>query len=251
MKRVERDPEYNALLNQVLDEVQAHSEPRDPGMYDRAGAIFILSPGSVTPYHLDAEYNFLFQLRGAKSISVFDPHDRGVLSEEELEERAAPAQMHRNMVFKDEYQQKAMVFELTTGFALHVPATAPHWVKNGPNVSISFSAGFTTRSNRAPGEDSALQPRAAPSRSAAGGGRPLRRLRRDEVSREPCVGQGCAGSSAPGTLDPMNTAIAAPSVRLTCTVVSDAAELERLRPERAPCCPAARPMNRPWRRNGC
>ncbi len=147
MKRVERDPEYNALLNRILDEVQAHAEPIDPGMFDRAGAIFISSPGSVTPYHLDAEYNFLFQLRGAKAISVFDANDRSILSEEELEERATLSQMHRNMVFKDDYQKKAMVFELTTGFALHVPATAPHWVKNGPAVSISFSAGFTTPSN--------------------------------------------------------------------------------------------------------
>jgi len=145
MKRVEHDTEYNALLNRILDEVQAHSEPLEPGMFDRAGAIFISSPGSVTPYHLDAEYNFLFQLRGAKTISVFDANDRSILSEEELEERAALAQVHRNMVFKDEYQKKAMVFELTTGFTLHVPATAPHWVKNGPNVSVSFSAGFSTR----------------------------------------------------------------------------------------------------------
>ncbi len=115
-------------------------------MFDRAGAIFISSPGSVTPYHLDAEYNFLFQLRGAKTISVFDRDDRSVLSEEELEERAKLAQVHRNMAFKDEYQQRARVFELTPGFALHVPSTAPHWVKNGPNVSVSFSAGFSTRS---------------------------------------------------------------------------------------------------------
>ncbi len=146
MKRVESDPEYNALLNRILDEVQAYSAPFDPGMFDRAGAIFISSAGSVTPYHLDGEYNFLFQLRGAKSISVFDPNDRALLSEEELEDRAGLGQMHRNMVFKDEYQQKATVFELTPGFALHVPSTAPHWVKNGPNVSISFSAGFMTRS---------------------------------------------------------------------------------------------------------
>ena len=146
MKRVEQDPEYNALLNRMLDDVQAYSEPLDPGMFDRAGAIFISSPGSVTPYHLDAEYNFLFQLRGAKTISVFDQDDRSILSEKELEERAGLGQMHRNMVFQDEYQQKAMVFKLRPGFALHVPSTAPHWVKNGPNVSISFSAGFMTRS---------------------------------------------------------------------------------------------------------
>ena len=35
--------------------------------------------------------------------------------------------------------------ELTPGTALHVPSFAPHWVKNGGEVSISFSAGFFTR----------------------------------------------------------------------------------------------------------
>ncbi len=146
LKRVEQDPEYKEFLNQCLDDVQEYSEPLDPGMMDRAGAIFISSPSSVTPYHLDAEYNFLLQVRGVKTLHVFDAADRSILSEEELEERSAAKVVHRNLVFKDEYQQKAMVFELKPGSALHVPSMDPHWVQNGPNVSISFSAGFLTRS---------------------------------------------------------------------------------------------------------
>jgi hypothetical protein len=53
--------------------------------------------------------------------------------------------IHRNLVFRDEYQAKAVTFELTPGYALHVPSLAPHWVKNGDDVSISFSAGFVTQ----------------------------------------------------------------------------------------------------------
>jgi hypothetical protein len=31
--------------------------------------------------------------------------------------------------------------------ALHVPFAAPHWVQNGPEVSISFSITFNTRAS--------------------------------------------------------------------------------------------------------
>ena len=146
LKRVEQDPEYRMFLDQCLDEIQKLSEPIDPGMMDRAGAVFISSPSSVTPYHLDAEYNFLLQIRGVKTLHVFDANDRSILSEQELEQHSSASLVHRNLQFKDEYQQKALSFELTPGHALHVPSMYPHWVQNGPHVSISFSAGFLTRS---------------------------------------------------------------------------------------------------------
>ncbi len=147
LKRVEQDPEYRQFLDACLDDVADYSETLDPGMADRAGAVFVSSPGSVTPYHLDAEHNFLLQVRGRKTVHVFDPTDPTVLSEEEMEEHGGVGVVYRNLVFKEEYQRKAMTFELTAGHALHVPPLAPHWVKNGSEVSISFSAGFLTRSS--------------------------------------------------------------------------------------------------------
>ena len=44
--------------------------------------------------------------------------------------------------FKDEYPDKAFTFELNPGDGLHFPLTWPHWVKNGNEVSISFSITF-------------------------------------------------------------------------------------------------------------
>ncbi|MDB5300392.1 MAG: Cupin superfamily protein [Phycisphaerales bacterium] len=146
LKRVEQDPEYNQLLNECLDEVAPYAEALGPAhrIHSRAGAIFISSPGSVTPYHMDHETNFLLQIRGTKFLNVFDPTDRSLLSEQELEGYFCSTTLHRNLVFKDEFQQKATVFTLTPGLALHVPSTAPHWVKNGPDVSISFSVAYQT-----------------------------------------------------------------------------------------------------------
>lgn len=142
LKYVENDPEYGELLHRCLHEVRVHSEQRFPGMCQAQGFVFLTSPGSVTPYHMDPEHNFLLQIRGSKTIHQFDGRDRSVLSEEELERFYSGA--HRNMVFKPEYENKAQVYELTPGRGLHFPVTAPHWVKNGAAVSISFSITFRT-----------------------------------------------------------------------------------------------------------
>lgn len=140
LKNVERDPAYGALLDACLDEIKVYSEPVAPGMYQREAYIFISSPDSVTPYHIDNEYNFLLQIRGQKQISLFDREDRSIISDLELEKFYTGG--HRNLEFKDEYQAKAQVFQLTPGDGLHFPITAPHWVKNGPAVSVSFSITF-------------------------------------------------------------------------------------------------------------
>jgi hypothetical protein len=143
LKFVEQNAEYNELLNQCLDEIQTLSEPIDPGMYSRAGFIFVSSPRSVTPYHLDPEYNFLLQVRGEKTVNMFDVSDRSIMSDEELESYYTDTSKY-NLSFKDEYQPKAKVFDLSPGLGLHFPVTAPHWVKNGNEVSVSFSITFRT-----------------------------------------------------------------------------------------------------------
>ena len=140
LKNVEHNPAYRALLNACLDEIQPYTEKLAPRMYRREAYIFISSPGSVTPFHLDNEYNFLLQVRGEKEISQFDRSDRSVISETDLEKFYTGG--HRNLTYKDEYQAKAKVFTLKPGDGLHFPVAAPHWVKNGNAVSISFSITF-------------------------------------------------------------------------------------------------------------
>jgi hypothetical protein len=96
---------------------------------------------------MDHEINFLLQLRGSKTISVFNAYDAAVLSSRQLEEYFSGPGLHRNMPFTDEQQLRASVFELRAGFGLHIPSTAPHWVRNGDAVSVSFSASFKTRAS--------------------------------------------------------------------------------------------------------
>ncbi len=144
LKRAENCPEYARLLDRIIDEIAPAAESLEPGICEREAAAFVSSPSSVTPYHMDHEINFLLQIRGSKTVSVFGARDRQVLSERELEQHFSGPAIHRNMHFADEYQRRARVFELKEGYGLHIPTTDPHWVKNGDAVSISFSASFKT-----------------------------------------------------------------------------------------------------------
>ncbi|HJQ69209.1 MAG TPA: cupin-like domain-containing protein [Blastocatellia bacterium] len=142
LKFVEDDPEYRRLLDGCLDEVKPLSERVAPGMRQRQGFIFISSASSVTPYHMDPEYNFLLQVRGRKKVTIWNPADRSILSERELEDYYSGCGFQ--ITFKEEYLRKAATFELTPGRGLHFPVTAPHFVENRDEVSISFSITFQT-----------------------------------------------------------------------------------------------------------
>lgn len=143
LKFVENDPEYRALLDQCLDQIRELSESIVPGMCNREGFIFLSSPDSVTPFHVDPEHNFLLQIRGRKEVSIFDAHDTSIVTEADIE-RGLFGQ-NRNLVYKPAFQSRGQVFELAPGTGLHFPIAAPHWVKNGSEVSISFSITFRSR----------------------------------------------------------------------------------------------------------
>jgi hypothetical protein len=143
LKNVELDPGYAALLGGCLAELRAHTEPRAPGMRLAQGFVFVSSPGAVTPFHIDPEHNFLLQIHGCKTIHVFEPADRAVLAEEDLERFYTGA--HRNLALREAWRARARPFALGPGAGVHVPVTAPHWVQNGQAVSVSFSVTFRSR----------------------------------------------------------------------------------------------------------
>lgn len=141
LKRVDDDPEYRALMEDALAPVRARAQALVGRSFDLQSFIFISSPHAVTPLHMDPEHNVLVQIRGSKSFHVWDPDDRGIINETDLETFHA-AFTHRNLTYKEQFAPAARIFTLKPGQALQVPVTVPHWVKNGPEVSISFSVTF-------------------------------------------------------------------------------------------------------------
>jgi hypothetical protein len=143
LKNVEQDADYCDLLHRCLGEIEARNHSYCRGICHREGFIFISSPGSVTPYHMDPECNFLLQIQGNKQVSLFDGNDPSLLTEKDLERFYTGA--HRNLQFAEEHQAKARIFEMGPGDGLQFPVTWPHWVAVHDAVSISFSITFRTR----------------------------------------------------------------------------------------------------------
>jgi hypothetical protein len=107
-------------------------------MLRREGFIFVSSPGSVTPFHFDPEHNILLQVRGSKTVTLFSPHDE-TLFDPRIHEAFHLGRHHRNLPWQDGFAANGTPIIIHPGQAIHVPVKAPHWVQNGPDVSISLS----------------------------------------------------------------------------------------------------------------
>ncbi len=144
---VQTDPVYRTLVDEVLDSVKPLVDVTDPGMSYRGGWIFITSPGAITPYHIDAEHNFLVQLQGRKRVYIWDPMDREVVSEAALE-RFHGWHSRDLVTFAERMKERAMVFDLEPGQGAFMPSTSPHMVENGDGPSVTMSFTFYTDSTR-------------------------------------------------------------------------------------------------------
>lgn len=138
LKNIEQDADYAALLEGCLDDVAPAARAATGKMHMREGFIFVSSPGSVTPFHMDPEHNILMQVRGAKTFTIFPCGGESFLGDEAHEVFHKPGG-HRNLPYRDEYEGKGDKIELAPGDALYVPVKAPHWVKVGRDVSVSLS----------------------------------------------------------------------------------------------------------------
>jgi hypothetical protein len=141
LRRVNEDPEYNLLLEECLSEVKRLSgRAIDKDKKSQEADIYITSPGRVTMYHVDPICNFLMQISGEKQIHIFDRNDREVLPEEELE-RFWSTNTYA-ATYRPELESRAEIFTLRSGTGVHIPLNNPHWLKNGNDISISFSINY-------------------------------------------------------------------------------------------------------------
>jgi hypothetical protein len=146
LRRAEQDPEYGAILDECMSEIQALlGKDLKKEMKVQDAIVFITSPKRVTAYHIDRECNFILQIHGTKEISVFNQNDRDVLPEEEIERFWTVD--NNAAVYKPQYQDRATVYHMAPGKAIHVPVNAPHWVKNDNNISVTLSVNFQFREN--------------------------------------------------------------------------------------------------------
>jgi hypothetical protein len=145
LKHCERDPENGAVFRGIIEATieRCGAQLRDDVELSRA-TLVISSPRRITSYHIDAEVNFLLQVRGRKVLSVFDPRDPSVLSDTELEDFYSGNWDGAH--YRADRQSQACEFELEPGDGVHIPLHAPHWAQNGDAISVGLSLNFNLRS---------------------------------------------------------------------------------------------------------
>jgi hypothetical protein len=140
-RSAQRDPEYRVFLDRGLAEIKElvggdiHSR-----ILQQDIIIFITSPNRISTYHIDRECNFLLQIRGTKTIHIFDREDREILPEREIERFWSVD--NNAAVYKPHLQDRAVSYRLAPGKGVHIPVNCPHWVQNDHNVSVSLSVNF-------------------------------------------------------------------------------------------------------------
>ena len=139
----ENDADYRPVIEGLLGEIAVATEPFEHCINGYSSYIFISARGSVTPYHMDREMTFLFQIRGRKSARLWDPNDDAVMSPAERDHLFTPCNDARP-AYRAEPDALAMHFQLEPGLGVHHPFIAPHLVHTGSELSISLAITFRT-----------------------------------------------------------------------------------------------------------
>ncbi len=139
LKRVHTDPEYQALTDWILGQIHSERVEQEGGRVSSECYIVISSPNSSVPSHFDPEYNILWQIKGTKDMTVGHFPD---LETEHAEAERYYGGGHRNI---SHLPADSTTYPMEPGIGVHIPAQAPHMIKNGPSYSISLSTSFYTR----------------------------------------------------------------------------------------------------------
>ena len=144
LKHVEREEGYRQVMEAVVvDALQlagdaGHRLLRKIKWFE--AIVFITSPHRVTEYHIDRECSWIFQIRGDKAIHLFDRADKDVVPDDELE-RFYTVDNHASR-YKPQFEDRALVYDMSPGNGVHIPVNTPHWLKNGDEISVTLNVNF-------------------------------------------------------------------------------------------------------------
>ncbi len=148
------DPLYSDFCRNLLQELDAHIGKADPGLHAPDLAIFLSSPPTETPYHIDQHPVFFFQLKGRKLMNLWDSHDPEVVPPDAAEEFLC-FRREGLVRYNDSLRSKVVEIELAPGDGVYWPATTPHyvrtqpyWAKPGDGISLSFNISYYTAATR-------------------------------------------------------------------------------------------------------
>src|SRR5215470_5651448 len=146
---VEADPGMAELMDTHLGELESGMTAKQGKrfkMRKRVAFIFVSSPNSVTPVHYDIEHSLLMQVSGSKTVSI------GRWESDAARRHEFNRYWNGSHGRIEDLPPEVAAYTTTPGRAVYIPPGTPHWVHNGPDISLSvtltyFTAG-TVRENR-------------------------------------------------------------------------------------------------------
>jgi hypothetical protein len=147
---VEADPGMAEIMNTHLDQLEAGMIARRGSkrgkMHKRVAFVFVSSPNSVTPVHFDIEHSLLMQVSGCKTVSI------GRFENDAVRRREFDRYWDGSHGRIEQLPPEEAAYTLTPGRAVYIPPGTPHWVRNGPDISLSVTLTYftaaTVRENR-------------------------------------------------------------------------------------------------------
>jgi hypothetical protein len=148
---VETNPTYRGFLEEVMACARPLVEPEQPGIFNVGGFIFVSAPPSVTPFHIDRENNFWLQVKGRKTMTVFDHTDRELVAGVDVDRFIVHGDLER-VRLADGMASRGRAYDVGPGDGVYFPSTSPHMTRTvppGDGVSISIGVVFYTEATRA------------------------------------------------------------------------------------------------------
>jgi JmjC domain len=146
---VEDDPGMAEIMNTQLDQLESGMIARQGKrgeMRRRVAFVFVSSPNSVTPVHFDIEHSLLMQVSGSKTVSV------GRWESDAARRHEFDRYWDGSHGRIEDLQPEVAAYTMTPGRAVYIPPGTPHWVHNGPDISLSVTLTYftaaTVRENR-------------------------------------------------------------------------------------------------------
>jgi hypothetical protein len=146
---VEADPGMAELMNTQLDQLESGMIAKNGKrvkMRKRVAFVFVSSPSSVTPVHFDIEHSLLMQVRGSKTVSI------GRFESDADRRHEIDRYWDGSHGRIETLPPEEAVYTVTPGRAVYIPPGTPHWVHNGPDISLSVTLTYftaaTVRENR-------------------------------------------------------------------------------------------------------
>ncbi|MCE9594803.1 MAG: cupin-like domain-containing protein [Planctomycetes bacterium] len=104
--------------------------------------LYLASPGACSRFHADPSHNVVHQVAGRRELRVFSPLDPRL-----IDDRSRPDVFllrGRSPSYRAECERDAETFDLAPGTASYIPALAGHWLKNGDELSVSYTVSLRT-----------------------------------------------------------------------------------------------------------